>query len=249
MVTRSEVIRRAGSLWPMGSVPYSQSTMHQPDGYRADCSGYVSGCWGIPLNAPNSWGGQNTVTLVTDGWMHEIAINDLKPGDAIGLCGVGTAGNGGHVQIFGSWLNNIPNDNRHYIYEQAGGRPGPTRRLVDWTGGYRAYRFRDIADDPAAPAPAPAPAAPPYPLPPGDVFGPAADPRASVHGGYYGWEQPYVQQIQRRLQSLGLAPTYPGWADGKWDAPTTPPVRTFQAQRGLETDGLVGPITWRALLG
>jgi hypothetical protein len=145
-ITRSEALRRANSVWPMGGVPYSQSTIHQPDGYRADCSGYVSMCWAIPLNAPGSWGGMNTVSLVTDGWMHEINPNDLRPGDAIGRCGPGTAGDDGHVQLFTRWLNTDPNDSRYYCLEQTGGTRGPHETLHNWPAGYRAYRYRDISD-------------------------------------------------------------------------------------------------------
>ncbi len=146
-ITRAEVLHRAETVWPMGGVPYSQSTIHRPDGYRADCSGYVSACWAIPLDAPGSWGGMNTVSLVTDGWMREINPNDLRPGDAIGLCGPGTAGNDGHVQLFTGWYNTDPNDSRYWCLEQTGGRSGPHKTLHDWPAGYRAYRYRDIVDD------------------------------------------------------------------------------------------------------
>ena len=146
-ITRSEVLQRAQTVWPMGRVPYSQTRIHQPDGYRQDCSGYVSMCWAIPLTAPGSWGGMNTVSLVTDGWMHEIKPGDIKPGDAIGRCGPGTAGNVGHVQLFTGWLTTTDHsDSHYYCLEQTGGGAGPNKRLHDWPSGYRAYRFKDIAD-------------------------------------------------------------------------------------------------------
>lgn len=140
MVARAEVLTRAAIIWTPHTVPYSQSAVHQPDGYRQDCSGYVSMCWALPP------AGENTVTLVTEGHMTEIAVDELLPGDAVGLCGPGTAGDAGHVQLFERWLNDDPNDSRYYCWQQSGGRKGPTHDLVDWTDGYRAYRFRGIEE-------------------------------------------------------------------------------------------------------
>ncbi len=150
MVTRSEVIHRAATLWPTGTVPYSQSKTQQPTGYRQDCSGYISMCWGIPLNS-GSYGGENTVTLVTEGWMHEIAPADLQPGDAVGICGPGSAGDAGHIVLFEKWLNDIPSDDHYWMWEQAGGQNGPIHRVANYpyggpVGSWKAYRYRDITD-------------------------------------------------------------------------------------------------------
>jgi hypothetical protein len=118
-------------LWPDGTVPYSQVTGNP----RHDCSGYVGGlCWSIPVQSIN------TVSLVTDGWMYEIPAGELKVADAIGKCGPGTAGNAGHIMLFGYW-----SPTGLYIAEQAGGPPGPRHRLIKSIPvGYKAYRFRDI---------------------------------------------------------------------------------------------------------
>ena len=59
-ITRSEVIQRAATIWPLGHVPYSQMTVRNP-GWRTDCSGYASMC--LDLSPP----GLNTVSLVTGG--------------------------------------------------------------------------------------------------------------------------------------------------------------------------------------
>lgn len=239
-------MHRAYTGWPMGSVPYSQSTRRGADGYRQDCSGYAAMALGIP---PGQWGGPNTATFVSSGLIHKIDPNDLRPGDLVGLCGPGSEGDNGHIQVFVAWFNSDPNDSRYYCLEQTGGGSGPNKRLHDWPNGYAAYRYRDIQEDPAAPPPPPPPPhiARPYPLPAGHFFGPLADPRAWIHGGYNGWEQPAVRDIQVRLQQSGDAPNVPGWADGRWDPPTTPPVQSFQGRHGLVQDGLVGPITWAQL--
>lgn len=151
-ITRSEVIRRAATMWPGYSVPYSQDTIHPGTGYRQDCSGFVSMCWGIPPQAaPGGWGGLNTVTLVTGGWMREISPSDLQPGDAVGICGPNTGGDDGHIVLFERWASDAEDESRYWAYEQAGGGPGPRHRIIAYpyggsSGAWRAYRFRDITD-------------------------------------------------------------------------------------------------------
>lgn len=151
-ITRKQVIARAASMWPANGVPYSQDTIHQPTGYRQDCSGFVSMCWAIPPNAaPGGWGGLSTVTLVTGGWMYEISPSDLRPGDAVGICGPGSAGDDGHIVLFERWASDAENESAYWMYEQAGGRKGPVHRVVEYPyggpyGAWRAYRFRDITD-------------------------------------------------------------------------------------------------------
>jgi hypothetical protein len=151
-ITRRQVIARAASMWPANSVPYSQEAIHQPTGYRQDCSGFASMCWAIPPNAaPGGWGGLSTVTLVTGGWIYEISPSDLRPGDAVGICGPGSAGDDGHIVIFERWASDAENESAYWMYEQAGGRKGPVHRVVEYpyggpTGAWRAYRFRDITD-------------------------------------------------------------------------------------------------------
>lgn len=149
-ISRAEVLRRA-MLWPAGTVPYEQGEIWD-DGYRQDCSGYVSMCWAIPPAENHGWGGQSTVSLVSAGYMTEIGVNDLQPGDAIGICGPSTGGDFGHVVLFRGWLNNDPSDDRYYCSEQMGGRAGPyhsvRRYPYDGMGGnWRAWRFRSISED------------------------------------------------------------------------------------------------------
>jgi cell wall-associated NlpC family hydrolase len=57
---------------------------------------------------------------------------------------------------------------------------------------------------------------------------------------------PEVAQIQSQLIALGYKP---GSADGEFGAMTTEAVAAFQKDRGLEADGVVGPATYRALVG
>ncbi|MGY0235999.1 hypothetical protein [Longispora urticae] len=158
-VTRAEILSRAARLWPTGTVPYAQDRIHGPTGYRQDCSGFVSMCWAIPVDSHGSFGGMNTVSLVTAGWMREIPAADLLPGDAVGICGPGTGGDDGHIVLFERWLNDIDTDDRYFGYEQAGGSDGPLHRVIRWPydgsgGPWKAYRFRDISEG-FGPAPSP----------------------------------------------------------------------------------------------
>jgi hypothetical protein len=137
LLTEADILYRAHTVWPPGTVPYSQSNVHQPDGYRADCSGYVSMCW------DTGPAGGNTVNMV-GAVMYEISPADLAPGDAIGKCGPGTEGDYGHIQLFEGWAG----DGALWIWEQAGGTWGPQRRwlsAIPW--GYKPYRFNQKGDE------------------------------------------------------------------------------------------------------
>lgn len=67
---------------------------------------------------------------------------------------------------------------------------------------------------------------------------------ASVYEeGDFGQE---VAQVQAKLAALGYAA---GSADGEFGSMTTSAVKAFQKDRGLDADGVVGPDTYRALMG
>ena len=55
-----------------------------------------------------------------------------------------------------------------------------------------------------------------------------------------------IQLIQHELARKGFDP---GVIDGIWGRRTESAVRAFQAANGLLADGIVGPITWKALFG
>ena len=91
-ITRSEVLKRATS-WVKRRVPYSQRGYFQ--GYRRDCSGFVSMAW--KLNTSYS---SRTISAKA----RRISISSLRPGDAVLRPG--------HVAIFGGWKNK---SRREYI--------------------------------------------------------------------------------------------------------------------------------------
>jgi peptidoglycan hydrolase-like protein with peptidoglycan-binding domain len=51
-----------------------------------------------------------------------------------------------------------------------------------------------------------------------------------------------VKELQIALQETG---NDPGAIDGVFGAQTLAAVKAFQAERGIDVDGVVGPITWR----
>lgn len=71
---------------------------------------------------------------------------------------------------------------------------------------------------------------------------PATDVFAAYREGDEGGD---VTQIQSRLAALG----YQVGADGDFGPATTAAVKAFQKDRGLEDDGIVGDMTYKALMG
>jgi hypothetical protein len=227
MTTRQDALTRAKTVWPYRGVPYSQNTIHLPDGYRQDCSGFVCMTVGLPLDTPGSWGGLSTVTMVTSGlWSQLGAWDDLALGDGVMIGGPGTGGNDGHVMMFEAWLNDDDADSRAYIWEQAGGGNGPVRRLVDLSvaanQGYLPYAYTGFDDtsnpdvDPAPPSGAELRRAWPAYMPFDEWFGDYRGGNAS-HGGHYANERGDVAAIQQRCNDLGFSC---GAVDG-WFGPNT----------------------------
>ncbi|MGR3936722.1 hypothetical protein [Streptomyces sp. BRA346] len=139
--TRAEALQRA-STWLTanggGRVPYSQAKIWK-DGYRQDCSGYVSMALG--LKAP----GTNTVGLTSGSITKPIAVNDLKPGDLL----IDAAGdnNTRHVVMFEKWNNDAHTS--YTSYEQRGdfGTDHTTRTYGLEPGSeYKPYRPLKFTD-------------------------------------------------------------------------------------------------------
>ncbi len=147
---RSVALARARTwltAWHGGPVPYSQT--RYLNGWRTDCSGYVSMAWnlrdghGRPLN-------YNTDSMLRGGAglpgpvVHPISWKDLRPADAIGFLGAGSAGDAGHVMLFEKWANAA--HTAYWVYEQAG--DGGTHHRTHPVGynHYKPYRYNRILE-------------------------------------------------------------------------------------------------------
>ncbi|MGW7352165.1 hypothetical protein [Streptomyces sp. Z26] len=135
-LTPQEVLNRA-STWLTANngaqVPYSQ-TQTWSDGYRQDCSGYVS--MALKLPAP----GPNTVGLAGDrGLTTPIALGNLKAGDL--LIDADGSNTTRHVVIFEKWTD--ASHTAYKAYEQRGGHGTDHRTLtygLDAGSEYKPYR-------------------------------------------------------------------------------------------------------------
>jgi cell wall-associated NlpC family hydrolase len=131
--SRSKVIARAETWHPHTDqrIPYSQTSTH--NGYRTDCSGFVSMALG--LSKP----GLNTVGLTSSRYTERIKMSELKKGDLV-MDALGT-NTTRHVVIFEKWT-----DSKHtsyWAYEQRG-HYGTDHRTRDYgvssDSEYKAYR-------------------------------------------------------------------------------------------------------------
>jgi cell wall-associated NlpC family hydrolase len=135
---REEVIRRADSwIGPDGQgVPYSQGAFH--DGWRTDCSGFVSMAWNL-RTANGDKLSTNTPGLRST---HAVPISrsELEPGDIL-LDATGGP-NDRHVVLFERW---DADSNYYWAYEQAG-RVGTVHRRIrypyDGAEGFTPYRLK-----------------------------------------------------------------------------------------------------------
>lgn len=139
-IARTDVMARA-QRWVDLAVPYSQGSYFE--GYRQDCSGYVSMAWRL------TWPTGAAKSLATDtlpGICTPIGKDDLLPGDAI--IKPKTATTTGHSVIFGGWSN--ASRTHYWAFEESGSHGGTRKRETPypyWSpAGYSAYRYNGISD-------------------------------------------------------------------------------------------------------
>ncbi|KOG52165.1 membrane protein [Streptomyces virginiae] len=232
-IDRATIINRA-KLWLDAKVPYSMSE-YWTDGYRQDCSGYVSMVWNL---GTNEWTGS------LDKFATKITKDELLPGDMLLFHNPADPSNGSHVVIFGGWVDET---HTHYVaYEQT--RPN-TRKLATpygyWSNAtkYVPYRFNGVPGGILPDTPADPPAGPK----PGDV---KAFPGAGKFGP--GATNDHVAQLGRMLIERGAYRFYPkGVADRTWsdhDKLATAAFQRAQGWSGAEADGIPGAHTWRLLV-
>ncbi|MFF9339558.1 peptidoglycan-binding protein [Streptomyces sp. NPDC014773] len=225
--TRTEIINRA-KRWVTAQVPYSMEK-YWSDGYRQDCSGYISMAWNL---SSNEWTGS------LDRFAVRIDRTELQPGDILLFHNPANPTRGSHVTIFGGWTDYTHTS--YVAYEQTKPR---TRKqatpMAYWENSsrYVAYRYKGLAGgSTGAGSGATVPAGTAYPG--GSEFGPGAD-------------NAHVTKLGRMLVDRGgkrFYTTGPGPKWGEADRRATRAFQLAQGWKGKEADGLPGPHTWKLLV-
>ncbi|MFE7761931.1 peptidoglycan-binding protein [Streptomyces sp. NPDC057438] len=251
--TRADIIRRART-WIEAEVPYSMRE-YWSDGYRQDCSGFVSMAWNLP---GNEWTGS------LGKFAQRISKDRLEPGDMLLFHNPKDPQKGSHVVIFGGWTDYAET---HYIaYESA--RPYARRQATpygywDNAARYVPYRYKGlIADDEDLPddgtdsaGGAGTPAAPPRtPETPGakGAAGPSMRDRFPGPEAFGpGARNKYVARLGQMLVERGGARFYTGGPGPVWSDADRRATRAFQRAQGWSghfADGIPGPLTWSYLV-
>ncbi|MFF4651595.1 peptidoglycan-binding protein [Streptomyces sp. NPDC001380] len=216
-LTRAEIVARA-ARWLDRRIPYSQSRYR--DGYRTDCSGFISMAWDLPDSA---WTGN-----LAD-FAERIPKRELAAGDILLFHNARHPVRGSHVVLFDHWADR---SHRAYVgYEQA--PPHTLRRTIPYgyfthSGQYRAYRYRYLVQGSSEETP----------FPGEDSFRPGATNDAvSTLGSLL------VARGGGRFYDDGPGPDW-----GFPDREATRAFQRAQGWRGAAADGYPGPETWRLLV-
>ncbi|GHB70936.1 hypothetical protein GCM10010306_075700 [Streptomyces umbrinus] len=246
--TRAEIINRAKE-WVAAEVPYSMSA-YWSDGYRQDCSGFVSMAWNL---GGNEWTGS------LDKFGVRIPREQLEPGDILLFHNPADPEKGSHVVIFGGWTDYTQD---YYIaYEEA--RPRARKQATPYaywkySDRYLAYRYKGLkggteGEGPASPADPKTPATPTTPTTP--VTSPGTKPAAPPYPGAAafgpGATNASVTRLGRMLVERGASAFYsagpgPSWSEA--DRRATQAFQRAQGWTGADADGLPGPATWAYLV-
>ncbi|MFF2097819.1 peptidoglycan-binding protein [Streptomyces sp. NPDC058202] len=231
--TRAEIINRA-KTWIDADVPYSMSA-YWKDGYRQDCSGFVSMAWGLP---GNEWTGS------LDSFGVRITRDQLQPGDMLLFHNPDNPEKGSHVVIFGGWTDYT---HTYYVaYEQT---PPHARKqstpYAYWSNSdhYVPYRYKGLAEGAGG-------AEPSTPTPPATPGTATRFPGTAYFGT--GANNAYVTQLGKLLVERGGARFYTTGPGPRWTSADQRATQAFQKAQGwtgADADGRPGPTTWAYLTG
>ncbi|MEV8548878.1 peptidoglycan-binding protein [Streptomyces glaucescens] len=228
--TRAEIIRRA-KTWVAQKVPYSM-TLYWRDGYRQDCSGFVSMAWNLPGNEWTGTLGQYGVRIGKD---------ELAPGDTLLFHNPDDPQRGSHVVIFGGWTDHTRSSYTAYEATRPHARAQVTPYAY-WTNSdrYVAYRHKGVGTGaPGTSGARPDAGTAADPFPGAAYFGPGANNR-------------HVARLGRMLVERGAGPYYTSGPGPRWTEADRRATRAFQRAQGWTggaADGLPGPKTWALLTG
>ncbi|MFF3110077.1 peptidoglycan-binding protein [Kitasatospora sp. NPDC057904] len=221
-LTRAQILARAQG-WIDAKVPYSMNRYRQ--GYRTDCSGFVSMAWSLP---GSHWTGD----------LHQYATRitktELRPGDMLLFHNTANPQRGSHVVLFGGWADG--EHTRYVVLEQAGGR-GAVKRTIPYAytshgSSYIPYRYNGVQEEDA----------------PGDGSD-RAFPGAARFGP--GADNADVTRLGTMLIGRGAGRFYQHGPGPRWGRPDSDATRAFQQAQGWSgaaADGIPGAQTWRLLV-
>lgn len=134
-ITREEIISRA-QVWVNAGVPYSQTAYR--DGYRTDCSGFVSYAWHLQDHAGRP---QSLTTRTLPDVSRLISKDELQSGDIL-------LRPGSHVVIFDQWANSQRTE--YWAYEMS--PPRAAYRKIPYPywpgyGTYTPYRYNGLSEE------------------------------------------------------------------------------------------------------
>ncbi|MFE9552738.1 peptidoglycan-binding protein [Streptomyces sp. NPDC006703] len=223
-LTRTEIINRA-KTWVAAAVPYNMDE-YWSDGYRQDCSGYVSMAWDL---GTNEWTG----SLADFGV--RTTKEQLQPGDMLLFHNPTNPTKGSHVVLFGGWTDHTHNYYTAYEETPPGARTQATPYAY-WknSASYVPYRYKAVVADASGGATAAV----------GDAF-----PGAASFGP--GANNAYVTRLGQMLIQRGGARFYTSGPGPRWSTADLNATRAFQQAQGwtgAEADGIPGPATWTLLV-
>ncbi|MFF2845568.1 peptidoglycan-binding protein [Streptomyces sp. NPDC058001] len=225
--SRAEIINRAKG-WMAARVPYSMSKYWR-DGYRQDCSGFVSMAWGL---------GQNEWTGSLGAYGVRITKDELQPGDMLLFHNPSDPEKGSHVTIFGGWADYTRTYYTAYELTPPNARKQSTPYPYwQYSDRYVPYRYKGVRPGGAVPAGSrPSTGVTPYP---GKAsFGPGANNK-------------HVTQLGAMLAARGGQRFYtsgPGPRWGEADRRATQAFQQAQGWKGADADGIPGAATWDLLV-
>lgn len=224
-LTRDQILDRA-QRWVDAAVPYSMYA-YWTDGYRQDCSGFISMAWGLDTSA---WTGS------LPDYATRIARDDLMPGDILVFHNQADPEKGSHAIIFGGWADS--GHDRYTALEQT--QPHTrvqTTPMAYWTNSdkYLAYRYKYLVSGTGSSGSGSTGS---NGYPGAAAFGPGAD-------------NANVTRLGTMLTARGARAYYtvgpgPLWSEA--DRNATSAFQRAQGWSGGDADGLPGPTTWGYLV-
>ncbi|MFF1394297.1 peptidoglycan-binding protein [Streptomyces sp. NPDC058287] len=223
--TRAAIVNRA-KLWLTAKVPYSMVKFWS-DGYRQDCSGFVSMAWNL---GSNEWTGS------LGKFATRITREQLQPGDMLLFHNLSDPQKGSHVVLFGGWTDYT---HTYYVaYEQT---PPSARKqstpYAYWSNSshYVPYRYKGLkAEEKAA------------------VGGSVSAQFPGVKAFGTGANNANVTRLGKLLVGRGGGRFYTVGPGPRWGAADRRATQAFQRAQGwtgANADGLPGPTTWAYLVG